>query len=156
MRHGQAAYSGLDRVLTLHGIKETELTAVKLASKLKITKIYASPKTRAQQTAETVLGKLRGLRPQLEQMASLTPAGDAALSISSVLSEARAEDNILLISHIPLVEELALYLCPALKLPLFVTSGALILGNNEEKWIPEAFICPGMEQIFDQNCIFEK
>ena len=145
MRHGQAAYAGLDSVLTSDGKREAECTAIKLAARLKITKVYASPKTRAQQTAAIVCSKLKGDLYTPITLPELTPAGNAALALEEILATASDDDHILLVSHIPLVESLALYLCPGMMPPLFVTAGALIISQNGELWHPEAFISPSAE-----------
>ncbi len=149
MRHGEAAYAGLDRVLTPNGEREAACTAIKLAAHLQINKVYASPKTRAQQTAAIVCSKLKGGVYAPQTLSSLTPSGNAFAAIEEVRLNAAEDDNILLVSHIPLVEELALYLCPQHQPPLFVTAGALIMEQTGESWRVAAFLTPRSEQIFD-------
>ena len=149
MRHGQASYFGADRVLTAEGRQEAELTALKLASHAHITKVYASPKTRAQQTAQAVVSRLPGRRLNIITEQALTPAGDPFIAVEQALLDAKENDEMLLISHIPLVEHLSHYLCPSLEIPLFVTAAALIVAQKDGKWHPEAFITPHGEHFFD-------
>ena len=149
MRHGQAAYSGLDRVLTAHGGQEAERTAMTLAARLKVSRILCSPKTRAQETARAAASKFLGWQGTVELCQDLTPAGNAAAAVEYACAQCGPEDNILLVSHIPLVEELCQYLCPQQPVPFFVTAGAFIAAKTGDLWRPEAFISPQGENLFD-------
>lgn len=156
MRHGQAAYQGADRILTAAGIQEAELTALKLRTCCRITKIYSSPKTRALQTAEAVLSRLGADKPPLAQLRELAPAGDPAAALEEVIYCSGSCDEIMLVSHIPLVYRLAQEMCPGAEIPTFVTAAALILEEKAGQWAFQAFITPHAENFFDLSCRVKK
>ena len=74
MRHGDAVFSGGDRILSLRGEQEAKITGIKLVSHIPITKIISSPKQRAIQTATIVRSLLRGRNiPEIELLNELSP-----------------------------------------------------------------------------------
>lgn len=106
LRHGQAethAGSDAQRRLTAHGRRGVLQSAAQLIGR-PLEAILCSPLVRAQQTAELVAEALQYPRA-LEIVAWLTP--DA--TVHEVLGKlaARPESDILLVSHLPLIGELA-------------------------------------------------
>lgn len=149
MRHGQAAYAGTDRVLTATGRAEAAATGLKLGGLFTIHHVFASPKTRALETARLVLEQLPGVPPQLEEVRELTPSGNAALVHDLVLSRAQNHENVLLVSHIPLVELLTEEFCPGIEMPIFGTAAALVIDYDENMHGRVVkFITPSLEVTF--------
>jgi phosphohistidine phosphatase len=106
LRHGQAeahASSDAQRRLTAHGRQEVLHSAARLIAQ-PLQAILSSPYVRARQTAELVNQALAGA-PAVEIVPWLTPDS----SVREVLKHlaARPESSILLVSHQPLVGELA-------------------------------------------------
>ena len=105
LRHGQAeglAPSDELRALTEEGREEAYLVATQLADQ-PIDAILASPYLRAQQTADIVQKQLQ-LRWGVATAGWLTPDDDPR-RVLDFLAE-RAEQNLLLVSHQPLVGQL--------------------------------------------------
>ena len=129
MRHGDATFLGAQRVLTERGRQEVQITALKLAGAMKITKIMSSPKQRALQTASIVQSLLRGAKiPQIEVLPELSPTGDAEMVYEYLNASCAPDDTVLLVSHIPQVCNLSCTLCHReLDIPRFHTASALIL-----------------------------
>ena len=149
MRHGEATYKGADRVLTLNGYQESQMTGLKLGSLFTINKILVSPKTRAKETCQAVLDKLPGLKPQVEILNDLTPSGDPRLVYDYVMAVIKPQENVLLITHIPMVDRLTAEFCPDFPCPRFSTSSALVLENNESLGVSvKKFITPSQESNF--------
>ena len=100
LRHGEAqahARSDAERELTAHGREEVLRSAAELIGQ-PIQAILASPYVRAQQTAQLVREAL-GFEPDVRTVPWLTPDSDpleAARHLDST-------DNLLLVSHQPLV-----------------------------------------------------
>ncbi|MBF7729478.1 phosphohistidine phosphatase SixA [Pseudomonas sp. N040] len=106
LRHGQAeahASSDAQRCLTAHGRQEVLHSAARLIGQ-PLQAILCSPYIRARQTAELVHEALANA-PAVEIVPWLTPDS----SVREVLAQlaARPESDILLVSHQPLVGELA-------------------------------------------------
>lgn len=153
MRHGDAKFLGAERVLSKQGEQEANMTGLKLVSSLNITRIIASPKQRALQTASIVQSLLRGAdRPQVEVLTELSPYGHASLVQDFVEATSSQDDTILLVSHIPQVVNLAYTFCGhELGLPAFQTASALILEVSAEgKYVPTAFYTPYGETYLDR------
>jgi len=107
LRHGEAephARSDAERNLTEHGRKEVLRSAAQLIGQ-PISAIIASPYVRAQQTAELVREAL-GFEPEIVTVPWLTPDSNP-LTVADQLDSA---DNLLLVSHQPLVGNLIGYL----------------------------------------------
>ncbi|WGI26814.1 phosphohistidine phosphatase SixA [Halomonas alkaliantarctica] len=110
MRHGEAApgYPDQARRLTSHGEREAEKMARWLAKRvaageLFTPRIYASPFARAQQTAQTLCDALGA---SLETLDFITP-DDSPQAVSDWLLEQPESAPIMLVSHMPLVGDLA-------------------------------------------------
>ncbi len=103
LRHGEAeprARSDAERNLTAHGRKEVLHSAAHLIGQ-PLSAIYASPYVRAQQTAQLVREAL-GFEPPIITVPWLTPESHP----SRVLEHLDMTDNLLLVSHQPLVGNL--------------------------------------------------
>ncbi|MGY2282124.1 phosphohistidine phosphatase SixA [Pseudomonas gingeri] len=103
LRHGEAepqVRSDAERNLTAHGRKEVLRSAAHLIGQ-PLTAIYASPYVRAQQTAQLVREAL-GFEPEIITVPWLTPETHP----SKVLEHLDTPDNLLVVSHQPLVGSL--------------------------------------------------
>lgn len=107
LRHGEAeahARTDAERNLTERGRAEVLRSAAHLIGQ-PLGAIIASPYVRAQQTARLVREAL-GFVPDIRTVPWLTPEG----SPEQVLAHLVAEDNVLLVSHHPLVGNLISFL----------------------------------------------
>ncbi|VVO22561.1 phosphohistidine phosphatase SixA [Pseudomonas fluorescens] len=107
LRHGEAephARSDAERNLTENGRKEVLSSAAQLIGQ-PLSAIYASPYARAQQTAQLVREAL-GFEPEVRTVQWLAPDHDPP----AVVDELDSLDNVLLVSHNPLVSNLIAYL----------------------------------------------
>ncbi|MGL5995210.1 MAG: phosphohistidine phosphatase SixA [Pseudomonas proteolytica] len=107
LRHGEAeshACSDAQRNLTEHGRQEVLNSAAHLIGQ-PISAIIASPYVRAQQTAQLVREAL-GFMPEIRTVPWLTPDGNPL----QVLEKLDTDDNVLLVSHQPLVGNLISFL----------------------------------------------
>ena len=102
LRHGEAeqqARTDADRPLTAHGREEVLMSAAHLMGK-PLRCIIASPYVRAQQTAELVRQAL-GFSEAIVTVPWLTPDSDPRKVLTQL--DAYAGDEVLLVSHQPLV-----------------------------------------------------
>lgn len=100
LRHGEAeghARTDAERNLTEHGRAEVLRSAAHLIGQ-PLGAIIASPYARAQQTAQLVRQAL-AFAPDIRTVPWLTPDGNPL----TVLSKLDTDDNVLLVSHQPLV-----------------------------------------------------
>ena len=107
LRHGEAeshAPSDAQRNLTERGREEVLHSAAHLIGQ-PISAIIASPYVRAQQTAQLVREAL-GFVPEIRTVPWLTPDGNPL----QVLEKLDTDDNVLLVSHQPLVGDLISFL----------------------------------------------
>jgi phosphohistidine phosphatase len=107
LRHGEAeghARTDAERNLTEHGRGEVLRSAAHLIGQ-PLSAIIASPYVRAQQTAHLVRDAL-GFEAQIRTVLWLTPDG----SPLQVLEKLDTDDNVLLVSHQPLVGSLISFL----------------------------------------------
>ena len=107
LRHGEAeshAACDAERNLTERGRQEVLHSAAHLIG-ADIKAIIASPYARAQQTAQLVREAL-GFAPDIRTVAWLTPDGNPL----QVLEKLDTDDNVLLVSHQPLVGNLISFL----------------------------------------------
>jgi phosphohistidine phosphatase len=109
LRHGEAEPHGSkthdsERELTANGREEVLSAAANLVGQ-PLTAIYASPYTRAQQTAQLVRDAL-GFGPEIRTVEWLTPDYDP----DRVTDQLKSVTNALLVSHNPLVGNLLSYL----------------------------------------------
>lgn len=103
LRHGQAeshAPTDAQRNLTAHGREEVLVSAAQLIGQ-PISAIIASPYVRAQQTAQLVREAL-GFEAEIRTVSWLTPEANPL----QVLQQLDSADNLLLVSHQPLVGSL--------------------------------------------------
>ncbi|MCK9817165.1 phosphohistidine phosphatase SixA [Pseudomonas sp. MAFF 302046] len=103
LRHGEAesqARSDAERNLTEHGRKEVLESAAQLIGQ-PIGAILASPYVRAQQTAQLVREAL-GFAGEIRTVSWLTPESNPL----ATLEQLNSADNLLLVSHQPLVGSL--------------------------------------------------
>nr|WP_306468937.1 phosphohistidine phosphatase SixA [Pseudomonas protegens] len=103
LRHGQAeshAPTDAQRNLTAHGREEVLGSAAQLIGQ-PISAIIASPYVRAQQTAQLVREAL-GFEAEIRTVSWLTPEANPL----QVLQQLDGADNLLLVSHQPLVGSL--------------------------------------------------
>ncbi|BBP58018.1 phosphohistidine phosphatase SixA [Pseudomonas sp. St316] len=104
LRHGEAEPYGArpdpERALTVHGREEVLRSAGRLMGE-PLRAIYASPYVRAQQTAQLVREAL-GMEAELITVDWLTPETRP----SEVLRHLEDQDDVLLVSHNPLVGSL--------------------------------------------------
>ena len=110
MRHGQAAAQAAtdaERALTVAGETEVRLMASLLEGQ-SLDGILASPYVRAQQTAALVRSQI-GFERAIATAPWLTP-DDEPNDVLRYLAE-RPEQNLLLVSHQPLVSQLVSLLC---------------------------------------------
>ena len=107
LRHGEAqahARTDAERELTEHGRAEVLRSAAHLIGQ-PISAIIASPYVRAQQTAQLVREAL-GFVPDIRTVPWLTPDGNP----QQVLEKLDTDENVLLVSHQPLVGSLISFL----------------------------------------------
>ncbi|MGR3887720.1 phosphohistidine phosphatase SixA [Pseudomonas sp. 1152_12] len=107
LRHGEAeghARTDAERNLTEQGRDEVLRSAAQLIGQ-PISAIFASPYVRAQQTAHLVRDAL-GFEPDIHTVAWLTPDSNPV----QVLEKLDTDDNVLLVSHQPLVGSLISFL----------------------------------------------
>ena len=107
LRHGEAqahARTDAERNLTEHGRAEVLRSAAHLIGQ-PLGAIIASPYVRAQQTAQLVRDVL-GFQADIVTVSWLTPDGD----VRQVLEKLDTDDDVLLVSHQPLVGSLISFL----------------------------------------------
>lgn len=107
LRHGEAeghARTDAERELTEHGRAEVLRSAAHLIGQ-SVDAIIASPYVRAQQTAQLVRQAL-GFEADIRTVPWLTPEGNPL----EVLNKLDSDDNVLLVSHQPLVGSLISFL----------------------------------------------
>ena len=107
LRHGEAeghAPTDAERNLTEYGRAEVLRSAAHLIGQ-PLGAIIASPYVRAQQTAQLVRDVL-GFQPEIRTVPWLTPDGD----VQRVLEKLDSDDDVLLVSHQPLVGSLISFL----------------------------------------------
>ena len=142
LRHGQAIFQNIDRVLSSHGMREVADTSSQMARLYKLTKCISSPKTRAVQTA-TIACNQFNFRQDLDYLKDLAPSGDPDTVIAYVDAVCQKDDVVLLVSHLPLVENLAYHFVNKQKSPPeFETACALILDYDGQKGKFEKFFTP--------------
>lgn len=141
MRHGDAAFSNSDRNLSETGRKEVSTIAYSLANVVRIDRCLCSPKTRAVQTANILKDKVFYCDIEIEKM--LTPSGDPAQIISYLDSIIEPDKNLLIVSHLPLVELLAYELNKKIAPPpVFDTACALLIDYDGEIARFETYLSP--------------
>jgi phosphohistidine phosphatase len=138
MRHGQAnpmASSDSARELTKQGMLESS----KMASWLKenasnIEQVLVSPYIRAQQTAN-IVSVDSGLSAKISTIDSITPSGDAQ-QVHDYIDGLCSENNfeqLLIVSHMPLVSYLVAELTFNQESPIFQTAGIAQIDYDVDK-----------------------
>ncbi|WP_286233159.1 phosphohistidine phosphatase SixA [Thalassotalea sediminis] len=138
MRHGQAstrATSDAERELTEKGHLEAQCMAKWLNKNgVVIDQVFVSPFVRAQQTANTLVAALNHSAP-LKTIDSITPAGDAVDVHDYIdgICEAEKLENVLIVSHMPLVSYLVEELTFDRNAPLFATASIAEINYDKLK-----------------------
>ena len=110
LRHGQAQHyfphHGGDRArgLTGQGILDIKTLADELVLRTSLSKIFHSPYLRARETAQLVNDRFK---VSMEELVDLEPNGLPEQVLNKILGR---NGNILLVTHMPLVAQLALHL----------------------------------------------
>lgn len=133
MRHGHAvmplsAHSDVERRLTPEGEAEVATTASWLAEEAgSVDACLISPYIRAQQTATVAMGRAKAHHRQ--DVRELTPDSDPALALAAVAAEIEQHDyqQVLLISHMPLVSYLVHEIDRAKQPPIFPTAAIAVM-----------------------------
>ncbi|MUK29990.1 phosphohistidine phosphatase SixA [Aliivibrio fischeri] len=150
MRHGEAeAYASSDeeRNLTVHGESQSAKIAQWLMAEHKVQFDYVlvSPYVRAQQTWNTIKPILNVTDAKVEICEDITPYGDSDDVVEYVKALGSVEDieNILLVSHLPLVGYLTADFVPGIMPPMFPTSAmscveySYTTGKSELLWLQQ-------------------
>ena len=124
MRHGDAVWGADDdaaRALTSLGREQSRAMALWLQQQMPhLDRVLVSPYLRAQQTWQTVRELFGEVR--VDVLDELVPHGHSA-PVADYLRALEGEvENLLVISHLPLVGYLVADLCPVQLPPMFVTS----------------------------------
>ncbi|NLS13270.1 phosphohistidine phosphatase SixA [Vibrio sp. SM6] len=137
MRHGEAeqfADSDAERELTLRGREESRIMAEKCRENgiEMFDKVLVSPYIRAQQTWQELNQSLSAKEVQLS--ADITPYGDAeaVFDYLSALIELEKPQQLLLVSHLPLVGYLTAELVPSMAPLMFATSAIAAIEFDEK------------------------
>ena len=124
MRHGDAVLGADDdaaRALTSLGREQSRAMALWLQQQMPhLDRVLVSPYLRAQQTWQTIRDLFGEVR--VDVLDELVPHGHSA-PVADYLRALEGEvENLLVISHLPLVGYLVADLCPVQLPPMFVTS----------------------------------
>ncbi|TCP94997.1 phosphohistidine phosphatase SixA [Cricetibacter osteomyelitidis] len=146
MRHGEAELivtTDSARHLTPQGKAQSSTQGKKLkATNIVFDRILVSPYVRAQETFDEVNTAFGGtLNEQKEIWDELTPYGDSALvkDYLTVLAEQQV-NNVLIVSHLPLVGDIAYELCHGRTAMNFYTAAiALIEWDGVKGELAEAY-----------------
>ena len=137
MRHGDAVLGADDdaaRALTSLGREQSRAMALWLQQQMPhLDRVLVSPYLRAQQTWQTVRGLFGEV--QVDVLDELVPHGHSA-PVADYLRALEGEvENLLVISHLPLVGYLVQSLCPAAGAPMFATSGLACIEWQDGKGV---------------------
>lgn len=117
MRHGEAelvASSDAQRNLTAHGIKQAKQQGFWLSETAKqIEKVIVSPYNRAQQTYQALADTTQTALPnEIETWDAITPYGNSHIVVDYLTTLWQdGVASVLLVSHLPFVEDLVTALC---------------------------------------------
>ena len=150
MRHGEAeAYAPSDeeRNLTSHGESQSAKIAQWLMKTHNVTFDYVlvSPYIRAQQTWQTIKPMLNVADAKVEISDEITPYGnsDDVVEYVKALGSVAEIENILIVSHLPLVGYLTADFVPGIMPPMFPTSAISCVefsystGKSELLWLQQ-------------------
>lgn len=138
MRHGQANPHGDNdshRELTEDGFLEAQKMARWInRSNISFTQVFVSPYIRAQQTAKTLTSELN-CKPSIKTLNFITPSGNAQQIHDYIdgLSGIDKTDNILFVSHMPVVSYLVAELTADSQAPIFQTAAIAHIDYDTEK-----------------------
>jgi len=142
MRHGQAnAVAPTDalRPLTDAGVKEAKVTGQwLLENSATFDCVFVSPYLRAQQTADAVISQL-GKVASRQTLSFITPE-DSAKDVHDYLDAVCGVEhyqNILLVSHMPLVSYLVAELTSNNTMPIFQTASVAKIAYDTDKMLGE-------------------
>lgn len=127
MRHGHAVlplseFSDEERRLTPEGEKEVATTAAWLTEYAgNVDACLVSPYIRAQQTATVAMGRIKTAKRQ--DVRELTPDTDPAVALAAIAAEIEQHNyqQVLLVSHMPLVSYLVHQIDATKQPPIFPT-----------------------------------
>ena len=133
MRHGHAvlplsASADQDRRLTPEGEQEVATTAQWLAQTAgEVDACLVSPYIRAQQTATVAMGRIK--TRQRQDLRELTPDSEPGQAIAAIAAEIEANDyqQVLVVSHMPLVSYLVHEIDAAKQPPIFPTAAIAVM-----------------------------
>lgn len=142
MQHGKCMTKeeNPDRPLNHEGVRETnEMASVIKRFELKVDAIYHSPKVRAKETAELIIGAVHSNRGLVERD-DLNPNDDVKKFRDLLISEGK---DAIIIGHLPFLDRLVTFLLyenDDTGAVLFKNSGLLCLEQQEEshfalKWL---------------------
>jgi phosphohistidine phosphatase len=138
MRHGQAemvAASDELRPLAENGVKEANVIGQwLLENSLKFDCVFVSPYLRAQQTADAVISQLGGVAKR-QSISIITPEDNAkdAHDYLDAVCGIEQYQNILLVSHMPLVSYLVAELTSDHAMPIFQTASVAQIEYDLDK-----------------------
>jgi len=136
MRHGQADYAekiDSQRNLTLHGISEVKVMGSWLKeSMVTIDTIFVSPFKRAQQTAQLIAESFDNVMV-MSTLDFITPSGNAKQVHDYLDSVTDDFDNLLIVSHMPLVSYLVAELTADNQSPIFQTAAIAQIDYDVKK-----------------------
>lgn len=149
MRHGQAsmkASSDAARPLTEQGINDVILMAKWINNtQLCFDQVFVSPYKRAQQTAQTLL-YAASLPNKITTLNFITPNDNASDVHDYIdgLSIEKSKQNILFISHMPLVSYLVSELTAGQEAPIFQTAAIaeIIYNTSTQQGVLQDIIAP--------------
>ena len=137
MRHGEAehfAQSDAERALTDHGQSASLAVARACAEKgfAKFDKVLVSPYVRAQQTWKAISQYF--VAEQVETCDDITPYGEASqvADYVSALVDVHNYQNLLIVSHLPLVGYLTAEFVIDMVPPMFPTSGMICIDYSSQ------------------------
>ena len=150
MRHGEAeayAASDEDRNLTSYGESQSAKIAQWLMAvhNVRFDYVLVSPYIRAQQTWSMIKPILNVMDAKVETSEEITPYGDSDDVVEYVKALGSVEDieNILIVSHLPLVGYLTADFVPGIMPPMFPTSAisciefSHVTGKSEFLWLQQ-------------------
>lgn len=150
MRHGEAeAYAASDeeRNLTSHGESQSAVIANWLMKTHQVAFDYVlvSPYVRAQQTWQVIKPILNVVGAKVEISDEITPYGDSddVVEYVKALGSVDAVNNVLIVSHLPLVGYLTADFVPGIMPPMFPTSAISCVefshqtGKSDLLWLQQ-------------------
>lgn len=150
MRHGEAemtATSDAERNLTEHGSQQAKEQGAWLSEAANhIDKVIVSPYRRALQSYDSLASNTHTTLPQeIETWEAITPYGNSTIVIDYLTTLWQAGvKNVLIVSHLPFVEDLVTALCES---PQQVGFSTGTMAEIEWKGEEGEFICSNRPEI---------